>query len=110
MPKLDLTDEEQTAVAAALRRLIDEDKFPFAPRLKPLKSPLAKLDPKPVKPRTELPPPPQPGDRPRYGPPAKKSRRWVGLPKKPRRPFRASGYGALSKTISTTTQPASPRG
>jgi len=43
--RLDLTDEEQTAVVAALRRLIDEDKFPFSPRLKPLKSALAKLAP-----------------------------------------------------------------
>ena len=55
MPKLDLTDEEQTAVAAAMRRLIDEDKFPFSPRLAPLKSALAKLDP--PKPKA-LPPPP----------------------------------------------------
>jgi hypothetical protein len=45
MPKIDFTEEEQTAIAAALRRLIDEDKFPFSPRLKPLKSALAKLAP-----------------------------------------------------------------
>jgi hypothetical protein len=32
----DLTDEEQAALAAALRKLIAEDKFPFSPRLKPL--------------------------------------------------------------------------
>ena len=56
MPAPDQTDEEQAAVAAALRNLIAEDKFPFSPRLKPLKSALAKLDPKPAKPRTELPP------------------------------------------------------
>ena len=53
MPKLDLTDEEQPAIAAALRKLIAEDKFPFSPRLKPLKSALAKLAPKPTEPRTE---------------------------------------------------------
>jgi hypothetical protein len=53
MPTPDLTDE-QAAVAAALRKLIAEDKFPFSPGLKPLKSALAKLDPKPTKPRTEL--------------------------------------------------------
>jgi hypothetical protein len=31
-------------VVAALRKLVAEDKFPFSPRLKPLKSALAKLD------------------------------------------------------------------
>jgi hypothetical protein len=50
MPTPDLTDEEQAAVAAALRKLIAEDKFPYSPRLKPLKSALAKLDPKPPNP------------------------------------------------------------
>jgi len=45
MPQFDLTDEEQAAIAAALGKLIAEDKFPFSPRLKPLKSALAKLDP-----------------------------------------------------------------
>jgi hypothetical protein len=45
MLKLDLTDEEQSAVASALRRLIDEERFPFAPRLKSLKSALAKMAP-----------------------------------------------------------------
>src|SRR5579864_6272865 len=54
MAQPDFTEEEQTAVAAALRRLIDEDKFPFSPRLKPLKSALAKLAP----PRPKAPPPP----------------------------------------------------
>jgi alkanesulfonate monooxygenase SsuD/methylene tetrahydromethanopterin reductase-like flavin-dependent oxidoreductase (luciferase family) len=55
MPRTDLTDEEHAAVAAALRRLIDDDKFPFSPRLKPLKSALAKLAP--PKPKAPLPPP-----------------------------------------------------
>ena len=56
MPAPDLTDEERAAVAAALRELIAEDKFPFSPRLNPFKSALAKLDPKPAKVSTELPP------------------------------------------------------
>jgi len=30
MPAPNLTDEERDAVAAALRRLIDEDRFPFS--------------------------------------------------------------------------------
>jgi hypothetical protein len=44
MATIDLTDEELAAVAVALRRLIDEDKFPHAPRLDPLRSALAKLE------------------------------------------------------------------
>ena len=38
MPTIDLTDDELAAVTAAIRRLIDEDRFPHAPR-----SALAKL-------------------------------------------------------------------
>lgn len=54
MPSIDLTDEEQAAVAAALRKLIDADRFPFSPRLKPLKSALAKLEPpRPFRPYPE---------------------------------------------------------
>jgi hypothetical protein len=47
MPTIDLTNEEHAALTAAIRRLIDEDKFPHAPRLDPLPSALAKLDPPP---------------------------------------------------------------
>jgi hypothetical protein len=54
MPTPDLTDDEHAAVVAALRNLINEDKFPLSPRLKPLKSALAKLDP----PKPKAPPPP----------------------------------------------------
>jgi hypothetical protein len=43
MPTIDLTDEELAALTAALRRLIDEDKFPRAPRLDPLRAALARL-------------------------------------------------------------------
>jgi hypothetical protein len=50
------TDDEHAAVAALLRRTVAEDKFPFSPRLAPLKSALAKLVPQPEKPRRELPP------------------------------------------------------
>jgi hypothetical protein len=45
MPTIDLTDDELAAVTAAIRRLIKDDKFPHAPRLDPLRSALAKLDP-----------------------------------------------------------------
>jgi hypothetical protein len=44
MPPIHLTDEELAAVTAAIRRLIDKDKFPRAPRLDPLRSALAKLE------------------------------------------------------------------
>ena len=45
MPTIDLTDDEHAAVTALIRRVIEEDKFPRAPRLDPLHSALAKLDP-----------------------------------------------------------------
>jgi hypothetical protein len=45
MPTIDLTDDELAAVAAAIRRAIEDDRFPRAPRLDPLRSALAKLDP-----------------------------------------------------------------
>jgi hypothetical protein len=37
MPTIDLPDDELAAVTAALRRLIEDDKFPHAPRLDPLR-------------------------------------------------------------------------
>jgi predicted DNA-binding transcriptional regulator YafY len=45
MPTIDLTDDELAAVAAAVRRAVEEDRFPRAPRLDPLRSALAKLHP-----------------------------------------------------------------
>jgi hypothetical protein len=42
MPTFDLTDDELAAVTAAIRRAIEEDRFPRAPRLDPLRSALAK--------------------------------------------------------------------
>ena len=43
MPIIDLTDDEHATVAAAIRRAIDEDRFPHAPRLDSLRAALAKL-------------------------------------------------------------------
>jgi hypothetical protein len=51
MPSIELTDEEHAALAAALRKLINEDRFPHAPRLDPLRSALAKLEAPPTPPR-----------------------------------------------------------
>ena len=45
MPTFDLTDDELAAVTAAIRRAIETDRFPRAPRLDPLRSALAKLEP-----------------------------------------------------------------
>lgn len=57
MPTIDLTDDEHAALTAAVRRTIREDKFPNAPRLAPLKSALAKLDPGSVRTPTRPKPP-----------------------------------------------------
>jgi hypothetical protein len=45
MPTIDLTDAEHSALVALIRRAVEEDPFPRAPRLDPLRSALAKLDP-----------------------------------------------------------------
>ena len=69
MPTIDLPDDELAAVTAAIRRLVDEDRFPHAPRLDPLRSALAKLDagpkltPDPPLPKT---PPPTRGGKPAW--------------------------------------------
>jgi hypothetical protein len=44
MPTIDLPDDELAAVAAAIRRLIEDDKYPHAPRLDPLRAALARLE------------------------------------------------------------------
>jgi hypothetical protein len=50
VPTIDLTDDELAAVAAAIRRAIEDARFPRAPRLDPLRSALAKLEPAPAPP------------------------------------------------------------
>ena len=44
MPAINLTNDELAAVTAALRRLIEDDRFPHAPRLDPLRAALGKLE------------------------------------------------------------------
>jgi hypothetical protein len=44
VPIIDLPDDELAAVAAAIRRLIEDDKYPHAPRLDPLRAALARFD------------------------------------------------------------------
>ena len=44
MPAINLTDDELAAVAAAIRRAVEDDRFPNAPRLDPLRAALGKFD------------------------------------------------------------------
>lgn len=51
--KLDLTDEQQTALATYLRTKLDAERYRYDPALRPIKEVLAMLDP--PKPRVEMP-------------------------------------------------------
>jgi hypothetical protein len=64
---LDLTDEEAAALVRHLRQTLDYARYPFAPRLDPLKAILAKIDPPPPKPAPERLPPLKPGGAPSVG-------------------------------------------
>jgi hypothetical protein len=44
MPTINLPDDEFAAVAAAIRELIEGDRYPHAPRLDPLRAALARFD------------------------------------------------------------------
>jgi hypothetical protein len=44
VPTIDLPDDELAAVTATIRRAIEDDRFPHAPRLDPLRAALARLD------------------------------------------------------------------
>jgi hypothetical protein len=44
VPTIDFTDAELAAVTAAIHRAIEDDKFPHAPRLVPMRTAMAKLD------------------------------------------------------------------
>jgi hypothetical protein len=86
VPTIDLTDDEHAAVTAAIRRAIETDGFPRAPRLDPVRSALAKLDP------ATTPPP----DRPAAKPPARP--RWrpaSGLERPFCAPYDHQGLSAL---------------
>ena len=43
VPTIDFTDDELAAVTAAIRRAIEDDRFPHAPRLDPLRAALGKV-------------------------------------------------------------------
>jgi hypothetical protein len=71
MPTIDFPDDELAAVAAAIRGVIEGDRYPHAPRLDPLRAALARLEaartsfPKETKsqPATPKPPPAGKGKR-----------------------------------------------
>ena len=58
MPTINLTDDELVAVTATVRRAIEDDRFPHAPRLDPLRAALGKLEAAP-----EPAPPPAKADK-----------------------------------------------
>jgi hypothetical protein len=55
-PTIDLPDDELAAVTAAIRDVIEGDRYPHAPRLDPLRAALARFDAA-SKPTPEAPPP-----------------------------------------------------
>jgi hypothetical protein len=89
VPTVDLTDDEFAAVTAAVRRTIENDRFPRAPRLDPLRSALAKLEPATA---------PKPTPHPKAPPPAKADKPGAAITgahlRSPSfRPSRGSGRG-----------------
>jgi hypothetical protein len=52
---LDLSDEETAALTRELHEIVENDRYPFSPRIRTLRGILAKLRPEPA--RKPLPPP-----------------------------------------------------
>jgi hypothetical protein len=73
VPTINLPDEELAAVTAAVRRLIEDDKFPHAPRLDPLRAALARLEAATV--QIVRPPEPAPKSLTKAPPPANADKR-----------------------------------
>ena len=55
MPHLDLSDDEAAALTQELHDIVENDRYPFSPRIRTLRGILAKLRPEPVP--EPLPPP-----------------------------------------------------
>ena len=66
MPTLDLTEEERAGVLQAIRAAIDSERYVLSPRVKRLKSILAKLDPEAERPTAIPYPPPLPSAEPSF--------------------------------------------
>jgi hypothetical protein len=64
VPTIDFTDDELAAVTAAVRRAIEDERFPHAPRLDPLRAALGKFEAAP-----------EPSALPNAAPPAKADKR-----------------------------------
>jgi hypothetical protein len=54
MQHLDLTDDEAAALTRELHDIVENDRYPFSPRIRTLRGILAKIRPEPV--RKPLPP------------------------------------------------------
>ena len=66
MPTLDLTEEERAEALQAIRAAIDGERYVLSPRVKRLKSILAKLDPEAERPTAISYPPPLPSAEPSF--------------------------------------------
>jgi hypothetical protein len=75
MPTINLTDDELAAVVATVRRAIEDDKFPHAPRLDPLRAALARLEAAAATKETLQADRPQVKAAPKAPPPAKSDKR-----------------------------------
>ena len=53
--RLDLSDDEAAALTQEVHDIVENDRYPFSPRIRTLRGILAKLRPEPV--RKPLPPP-----------------------------------------------------
>jgi hypothetical protein len=60
VPTIGLPADELAAVTAAIRRVIEDDRYPHAPRLDPLRAALARLDVASKHPRDRRPGQPKP--------------------------------------------------
>jgi hypothetical protein len=79
VPTIDLTDDELAAVTAAVRRAIEGDRYPHAPRLDPLRAALARFEAASVQKTSaasaQVSGPPKPAPHPKAPPPAKADKR-----------------------------------
>ena len=63
---LDLTDEQTEAIARLLRHAIDDDRYPFSPRVRVLQEILNQIQPRPAPAAPRLPPIYPPPSKGRY--------------------------------------------
>ena len=63
VPTINLTADELAAVTAAIRRAIEDDRFPHAPRLDPLRAALGKFEAAPEPTPLQKAPPPAKADK-----------------------------------------------